>query len=364
MGEHGMKVEWGSVERGRALALACRLDRRLHDAGETASRPEHLLAERLRQQLRRVVTAGPTTAQLFHVVATVHEQLAFLPKPDLPTGLRVFLREVFGEGWDEEVVVAAGTDCRWLGAGGDVHGETGGAIGNGTGGSGETLSGGVLSGDGAQPVAVIPGAEVHNPLMWPLAGLQVGGFDGWEDAIEKVQAQIGTGLSFARAEALVATDAEGARKLWEQGMAELAGGGGGEGAVGVAELSSALADGVLISAHRRGSVEKAGGVYGRLAQAHDEPAQAADILQAGWRHWYAHGLPQLLELEQALVGGSGEVRTGENRGATAVGAGPAFVAVDAWVEMGRLVNGIDDLLCRSLDVAAVHRFYATGGVGG
>ena len=152
------QIAWDSVERARALALACRLDRQLHEAAEVASRPEARLAGHLRHQLQRAVAARTPTAALFSLLASVHEQLAFLPKPELPTGLRVFFREVFGSRWDDEVVVAPVADMHWPRTGADGHALA-------------VTAGDVMP----QPITVIPRAELYNPLMWPLIGLQAGG---------------------------------------------------------------------------------------------------------------------------------------------------------------------------------------------
>lgn len=346
MSNMGKQIEWEFVERARALALACRLDRQLHEAVETASRPEARLAGHLRQQLQRAVAARASTATLFAVVASVHEQLAFLPKPELPTGLRVFLREVFGPRWDAEVVVAPVATMHWPRAGGEPDADEGG------GRSSSAADAHAVE----QPVTVIPRAELYNPLMWPLIGLQAAVYDGWEDAEQRVVERIGPGLTLAKAEALLPVDTEAAQRLWERGRSAMSNSGDYGDA---AELALSLADGVLISAHRRGVTTEGAGIYGRLAAAHDEPASAVDILHAGWLHWYDHALEQLLALDAGMATAGVATHTD---GVPEVGAdAKEHVAVDSWVAMCGLVNGIDDLLCRSLDVAAVHRFYATEG---
>lgn len=353
MGNNDIRIDWHRVERGRALAFACRVDRQLHEASQTAPRPETVLAARLRRRLRDAVTSNSATQQLFAVVAAVHEQLAFLPAVDLPVGLRGFLREVLGSRWDSEVVVAAVSAPQWPRHEQDRRAAHRPAVFD----------------DLQQPVTVIPRAEMYNPLMWPLVGLQVAAYAGWEDAERRVRQRIGSGLTFALAEAFVMTDGEKARRLWERGLDALAAEtetAGQTARAGVRTLARSLADGILISAHRRGKAEaKSGqhrGVYADLAAAYDEPASPADILHAGWTHWYEHGLTQLLKLEKALTQGEttdADPVIDSRVAGVAIGKVPA----DAWTEMCHFVNGIDDLLCRSLDVAAIHRFYATGGAG-
>lgn len=324
-GENGLPG-WAEVERGRIFALACRLDRSLQEAAATASRPEAGLADVLRGELGRAVGAGAAGQSLLDAVATIHSQLDYLPKPAPPKGMRVFFREVLGPHWDERIVIAPTAVAAWRKSQSTVP----------------QLQGGRAD----YTVGVIPQAELHNPLMWSLVGLQAtGGIDG-DRAMDTLSRRVGPALLFARAEALAASDAEAAETLWRQGQAAVASGEYPE----AHSLAKSLADGVLVSAHRRGKSTEADGsrseaddvsperkaVYSRLAAAHDEPAGAADILLAGWLHWYGSGLERVLTLANAPE--------------------------DGWTDMCRFVNGVDDLLCRSLDVAAVHRFYASGGV--
>lgn len=341
------QIQWKFIERARALALACRLDRQLHEAAQTASRPEARLAGHLRHQLQRAGAESRSTDALFNLVATVHGQLAFLPKPKLPTGLRVFLREVFGSRWDAEVVVAPVSTVHWPRTGRLPEGEAMAEV---------QLSPPTGRDVVQQPITVIPRAELYNPLMWPLIGLQAAVYDGWEDAEQRVAERTGAGLMLAKAEALLPLDGGAAQRLWERGRSTMRDSGD---YVDAAELALSLADGVLISAHRRGVTTEGAGIYGRLAAAHDEPASAVDILHAGWLHWYDHALEQLLALDEGMATAGVASQTEEALGVDADLS--EHGAVDSWITMCRLVNGIDDLLCRSLDVAAVHRFYATEG---
>lgn len=328
------EVPWSGVLRARALGWACRTDRRLQEAAEAGSRPEAALAGSLRTRLREAVAARASTEELFEVVDDVHGQLEYLPKPSLPVGLRVFIRELFGPERDDRLVIAPAARASWPAA--------------------------AKAGAEAFPVAVIPQRDLTNPLMWPLVGLQAATFPGWEDAEKLLNRTLGPALSFARAAAMLPGETIEAKLLWKRGWSEMASGGAREAAKPLAE---ALADGVLISARRAvpaeskgaapssakptaaggssveadgtaGSADK-GPVYGQLAEVHDEPASAGDILHAGWLHWYGYAMEKLLAFQDDGDGG--------------------FEA------MNRLVNGVDDLLCRSLDVAAIHRFYASGG---
>lgn len=313
-------MDWESVRRARAVAFACRTVRQLDVVTAGAAKPESRLAADWRETLFAAVAADGGTDELLAVVEAIHARLAYLPQPTLPTGMRVFLREMFGQQWDEQVVVAAVADARWPGAG-------------------EAPVAHVDDG-GAAPITVIPRAELYNPLMWPLVALQGAAIVGWDEAEERVADLAGPGLFFARAEARSSADADDARALWKRGRDELA---ADEGAYDAArELAASLADGVMISARRRGEKLPDGGVYGELAAVRDEPARAADILSAGWLHWYSHDAPQLLALDAAL-------------------RDDAAPHHETWAHMRVLVNGLDDVLCRSLDVAAVHRFYATEG---
>src|SRR5690625_4512786 len=99
-------VRWEDVRRARAAALACRVDRRLQEASEAASRPEMGLADSLRRRLRRAATDGGPVERLLDVVAVIHEQLDYLPKPPLPAGLRVFFDELLGPERSGAVVIA------------------------------------------------------------------------------------------------------------------------------------------------------------------------------------------------------------------------------------------------------------------
>lgn len=328
--EHAWKqLEWSAVERARAVGFACRLDRQLEAVAAVADRPESRLAQRLRAELQEAVTGGPggpspDTAALFAAVEAIHEQLAYLPKLTLPAGVRVFLRALFDQEWNENVVVAAVSKPRW-----PVGPEA-------------------AAGSPDRPVTVMPRADMRNPLMWPLIAVQGASVAGWSDAEERVRRAAGPGVWFALAEALLpagagsSAEAE-AQALWQRGRDELL-------AAGrlyddALELAAALADGILISAKRVGAKgldgQPAGGpdgeasgeraeVYRKLSAVRDVPAQAVEILSAGWIHWYGHAAPKLL-------------------------------AAGDWQRMREIVDGVDDVLCRSLDVAAIHRFYATEG---
>ncbi len=304
-------VAWDEARRARAIGLACRLDRQLQEAAAAATRAEARLAAALRAEVRAAVFAGQGPEDLFDTLAVLHEQLAYLPRVPLPAGIAGLLKDLLGPAWDGDVVVAGVPQLRWP--------------------SLETAP--------SRPVAVIPLAEAKNPLMWPLVALQgaaVGGYEGRAGALAEA---LGAALTFARAEALFAADAAAARALWQRGEERLprpeAGGSGTPW-----QLVSMLADGVLISGYRRGTEADPGApIYQQLAVVKDEPAQPAEILTAGWIYWYTRAAAELL----ALASGAGQD------------------AGDPWGRMRALVDGLDDLLCRSLDVAAIHRFYAAEG---
>lgn len=319
------QLEWDAVARARGVALACRLDRQLEEVTAVASRPESRLAHRLRTELQAAVETAATTDELFASVEAIHEQLAYLPKPAMPTGVRVFLRELFGGRWDDDVVVAAVSRPRWpaIQAPADGRGD----------GSGSGFASGFVPSP-ERPVTVIPRGEMRNPLTWPLIAVQGAGIVGWIDMEQRVREAAGPGVWFAMAEAtLPAGDADSdgrARELWQRGRDELS-------AAGslyddALQLARSLADGILISARRVGNdaVGEDGDIYDRLSAVRDVPAEAVEILSAGWIHWYGHAAPKLL-------------------------------AADDWARRRAIVDGIDDVLCRSLDVAAIHRFYATEG---
>lgn len=323
MGNAWKQLAWEEMFGARALALACRLDRQLEEVAAAASRPESRLAGRLRTELQEAASGAATAAHVVASVESIHNQLAYLPKPDMPTGVRVLLRELFGSRLDDDVVVAAVSTTRWPLGGRSASPE--------------------------RPITVIPRAEVRNPLMWPLVGLQGAAIAGWTDGESRVQDVVGPGLLFAMAEAMLSdsvssdaaapdSDAVGrSRTLWERGRDELAG--SGEMLEVATHLATSLADGVLISARRVGHGGAPGGtpentfggdIYERLAAVRDVPADAAEILTAGWIHWYGHAAPKLLNTTD-------------------------------WSRRREIVDGVDDVLCRSLDVAAIHRFYATEG---
>lgn len=370
-----LQLRWDEAVRARALALACRLDRQLEETSAVAKRPESRLAARLRAELQSAVAEGVETEGLFATVAAVHRQMAWLPKPKLPIGIRVFLRELFGGGWDEDLVVAALADARWPLAvrweGQRPSIEATGLLGREREDVGATAGGEPkadeadvrpsLSGGAALPVAVIPQAEMRDPLMWPLVALQGALIGGWSDAAERIRERVGPGLWFALAEALLAgaqAEDQQLAALWNRGRDEL---------VAdqtlredVKELVEALADGVLISAkrvgrqaerrplqagdgvsrgvpergqtrsERSGDVANEPDIYEELAAVCDVPAEAVEILTAGWLNWYGN-------------------------------VAPALLAADDWERRRAIVDGVDDVLCRSLDVAAIHRFYATEG---
>lgn len=305
------EVPWTGVLLSGALGWACRTYRRLEEAAAVGSRPEAALAASLQDRLRRAVAGKASAEQLFEVLAEVHGQLDYLPKPPLPVGLRVFIRELFGTERDGRLVIAPTSRASWP-------------------------QRAVDGADGSFPVAVIPQTDLSNPLMWPLIGLQAATFPGWEDGEKVLARTLGPALSFARAAAMLPGETDEAKMLWKRGWSEMASGGAREAAESLAEE---LADGALISARRRpsgpGEVPEAGSIYDKLAAAYDEPASVGDILHAGWLHWYGNAMEKLLAWREG---------------------GP-----DGFEAMNRFVNGVDDLLCRSLDVAAIHRFYASGG---
>ncbi|MFO7265730.1 MAG: hypothetical protein C0P62_006005 [Bacillota bacterium] len=358
------QLRWDEAVRARALAIACRVDRQLEETAAIAKKPESRLAARLREELQRAAREGGSVEVLFRTAAAVHQQLAWLPKPKLPIGIRVFLRELFGGEWNEDLVVAALADPAWpltvRVEGREPRVELSGSLGRGLAGRAAGGSPGGSAGDesdsagglsGALPVAVIPQAEMRDPMMWPLVALQGAVIAGFGDAVQWVRARVGPGLWFALSEAAAATG--GPRPeleaLWRRGLDELAA----ETALldSVAELVEALADGILISAKRVGlrAKQRADGggqkteglpargeagdrrdIYEELEAVRDVPAEASEILTAGWIHWYGQ-------------------------------AAPALLATDEWERRRAIVDEIDDILCRSLDVAAIHRFYATEG---
>lgn len=309
------QLEWNAAARARAVALACRLDRQLEQVAAVASRPESRLANRLRTELQVAVEGAPSTDGLFATVEAIHEQVTYLPKLGMPTGVRVFLRSLFGASWDDDVVVAALPAARWP----RTHATESDVAG--------------ASPRPKRPVAVIPQAETGNPLMWPLVALQGASIVGWsDDGEERVRELAGPGVFFAMAESMMpdavsAGDAT-ARLRWQRGRDELVG--AGVMYEDAMELARHLADGILISARRVGSDDIGSDIYAQLVAVRDVPADAREILSAGWIHWYGHAVPRLLD------------------------------ATD-WAQRREIVDGVDDVLCRSLDVAAIHRFYATEG---
>lgn len=343
--KHAWKqLQWEAAVRARAIALACRLDRQLEEAAAVASGPESRLAARLRAELQAAATGGARTEHIFQAVDAVHRKLAFLPKPSLPTGVRVFLRELFGRRWDDDVVVSVVSIPRWpivVTVEGDVVCTATSAFGRM-----DAADNSSFAPSPEFPVSVIPRAELRNPLMWPLIALQGANIAGWSEPAERVRHLAGPGVWFAIAEALVSgsIDSDGApdaglndglqaaATLWERGRRDI----GADDAIdaGILELAESLADGVLISARRVGASSDAQApaenIYSRLAAVRDVPAEAMEILSAGWIHWYGHAAPRLLE-------------------------------ADDWQKQREIVDGLDDVLCRSLDVAAIHRFYATEG---
>lgn len=325
------QLEWDAVALARAIALACRLDRQLEEVAAVASRAESRLAGRLRTELQEAAATVKRTAQLFATIEVIHGQLAYLPRPGMPMGVRVFLRELFGERWDEDIVVAPVSTARW-----PLHHDSGGEA--------------VWPPSPERPVAVIPQAELRNPLMWPLIAMQGARIVGWTEVEHRVGQLAGPGVWFAMAEAMLPAAASnsdgGARTLWQRGWDELSR--AGSLYDDARELARALADGILISARRVGFSEVRGpadiggesarvngtrdgaDIYQRLAAVRDVPADAIEILSAGWIHWYTNAAPKLLE------------------------------TVD-WPRRREIVDGVDDVLCRSLDVAAIHRFFASEG---
>src|SRR5690606_1868993 len=105
------------------------------------------------------------------------EQLAYLPKLTLPAGVRVFLRALFDQEWNENVVVAAVSKPRW-----PVGPEA-------------------AAGSPDRPVTVMPRADMRNPLMWPLIAVQGASVAGWSDAEERVRRAAGPGVRVAPARA-------------------------------------------------------------------------------------------------------------------------------------------------------------------
>src|SRR5690625_1259400 len=190
--EQGMqweRIRWEDVLRARAFAFACRLDRRLQEASEAASRPEIGLAEALRSRLRRAVADGGSPERLFDIVARVHDELDYLPKPPLPTGLRGFFDELLATEQDVAVVLAPTVRAAWHAAAWE-----------GAATAGDTRRAGVDE-DSFYPVAVIPQAELYNPLMWPLVGRQAPGPVAKDDEIGPSFDEDAPAVLFARAEA-------------------------------------------------------------------------------------------------------------------------------------------------------------------
>ncbi|MBO8141346.1 MAG: hypothetical protein H0Z37_04080 [Firmicutes bacterium] len=300
-------IPWETVCRARGLGLACRLDRYLEEVAAVAPRAEAALAGRLRSELRDAVAGLAAPDELLAAVGAVHRELAYLPRAPLPAGVYGLLRDVLGQARDRDVVVAGVPEPVWPKA----HQRP------------------------RRPVAVMPLAEGRNPLMWPLVALQAAALAGVHQPESYVEGAVGGGLWLALAEAALGSGTE-ARELWERGRGLLAPGDGEPDRPW--QLARALAEGVLISGHRRGARNSGGeGIYSRLGQVQDDPAHPGEILGAGWIHWYARVAPELVELAE-ISGADG-----------------------AWRRMRSLVDRVDDLLCRSLDVAAIHRFFAAGG---
>ncbi|HEY8497565.1 MAG TPA: hypothetical protein VIK98_11120 [Limnochordales bacterium] len=306
-------VPWDTARRARLVGIACRLDRHLEEAAAAATRAEARLAAALRQEVRQAVSANPGTEELFAKLSALHEQLAYLPRLPLPAGIAGLLRDLLGPDWDGDVVVAGVPELPWP----------------------------PLVRVPVRPVAVIPLAEARNPLMWPLVALQGAAASGLSQRGEALDAALGAALAFARAEALFVADEPAARGWWRAGEQRLPRPGDGPGG-NPWQLAAMLASGVLISGYRRGGrIDPEAPIYEQLAVVRDEPAQPADILTAGWIYWYNRTAAELVELAAGLRS-QGE-------------------AEDRWTRMRALVDSLDDLLCRSLDVAAIHRFYAAEG---
>jgi len=306
-------VPWDTARRARAIGLACRLDRHLEEAAAAATRAEARLAGTLRQEVRQAVAASPGVEELFAKLAALHEQLAYMPRLPLPAGIAGLLRDLLGPAWDGDVVVAGVPELPWPS----------------------------LERVPVRPVALIPLAEARNPLMWPLVAVQGAVASGLLSRRDALDEALGAALAFARAEALFVHDEPAARGWWQAGERRLPRPQNGVDGTPW-ELAAMLASGILVSGYRRGGqVDPEAPIYQQLAVVRDEPAQAADILTAGWIYWYNRTAAQLVELADGLRAQDG--------------------AGDRWSRMRALVDSLDDLLCRSLDVAAIHRFYAAEG---
>ncbi|HEY8418041.1 MAG TPA: hypothetical protein VIK93_08415 [Limnochordales bacterium] len=307
------RVPWEIARLARLLGLACRLDRHLEEAAAAASLAEARLAAALRAEVRAAVAQAAEPDTLYAQLCTLHAELAYLPRVPLPAGIGGLLRDLLGPGWDGDVVVAGVPDLPWP----------------------------RLERVPERPVAVIPLAEARCPLMWPLVAVQGAWAVGEPERIGKLDDGLGAALAFARAEALCFADEAAARDAWEAGQRRLTAAPA-EWLGIVRRLAGTLASGVLISGYRReGRVEEGAPIYRQLAVVRDEPAQPNEILTAGWMHWYARVAAELVE----LAGRPGDGAGGD----------------DPWPRMRALVDSLDDLLCRSLEVAAIHRFYAAEG---
>ncbi|MFS8543265.1 MAG: hypothetical protein LOD91_05425 [Limnochordales bacterium] len=313
---------WETVRRARVLGLAGRLDRQLQEAAGAAARTEARLAAALRAEVQAAVAAAADSAALFARLVDVHSQLAYLPRLPLPAGIAGLMRDLLGPDWDDHVVVAGVPALPWP----------------------------PLEAASSRPVAVIPLAEARDPLMWPLVAVQGAAVAGQPERVAGLQQNLGPALAFARAAALCFADEGAARAAWEagaQGLAQLPA----DKASTIRQLAATLADGVLISGCRRGGRPDPGApIYDQLAVVRDEPAEPAEILLAGWVHWASRTAAELVELAEQVRGHDG-------------GHGPDG-GQDPWWRLRGLVDGLDDLLCRSLDVAAIHRFYAAEGAMG
>lgn len=310
---HWKPVPLDTARQARVLGLACRLDRQLQEAAAAASRAEARLATALRAEVQAAVGDASGVESLWDKLRDVHAQLAYLPRIPLPAGITGLLRDLLGPGWDADVVVAGVPELAWP----------------------------ELAVAPERPVAVIPLAEARNPLMWPLVAVQGATAGGESRRAAALDDVLGAALAFARAEASCLADQETARAWWATGERQLVQRAADRAGM-LAQLATTLGAGILISGYRQGNrVEADAPIYRQLAVVRDEPAQPADILTAGWMHWYTRTAGEVVELA-ARSAGQDE-------------------AGNAWWRMRALVDGLDDLLCRSLDVAAIHRFYAAEG---
>ena len=306
-------VPWETARRARALGLACRLDRQLEEAAAAASRAEARLAATLRAEVREAVARATAPEALYEQLCSLHAQLAYLPRVPLPAGIGGLLRDLLGPGWDGDVVVAGVPRLSWP----------------------------RLDEVPQRPVAVIPWAEARCPLLWPLVAVQGARAAGESERVGQLKDSLGAALAFARAEVLCFADEGAAREAWEAGQRRLAAAPADWLAI-VRRLADTLAAGVLISGFRRDErVEEGAPIYRQLSVVKDQPAQPEEILTAGWLHWYARVAAVLVQ----LTGPAGNVTGGD----------------DPWPRLRALVDSFDDLLCRSLEVAAIHRFYAAEG---